>query len=84
MRRLLNILVFLSLSLTVFAQEETRVVDSLLGVLPSQEGREKVETMIKLSKAFFDFSFDDCVDWGEKAIMEAKSQGYTDLEADAN
>ena len=36
-----------------------------------QEGREKVETMMELSKAFFDFSFDDCIDWGEKAIKEA-------------
>lgn len=84
MKRFLVILVFFCLSLTVFAQEETRVVDSLLGVLPSQEGREKVETMMELSKVFSDYSFDECVDWGEKAIMEAKSQGYTDLEADAN
>ena len=71
MKRLLNILVFLCLSLAMLAQEETRVVDSLLSVLPSQEGREKVETMMELSYAFFDFSFDDCIDWGEKAIAEA-------------
>lgn len=71
MKRWINILVFLCLSLAVFAQEETRVVDSLLSVLPSQEGREKVESMMELSKMFFDFSFDDCINWGEKAIEEA-------------
>lgn len=84
MKRLFAILSFLMLILVASAQEEMRAVDSLESVMAQQEGREKVETMIKLSKAFFDFSFDDCVDWGEKAIMEAKSQGYTDLEADAN
>ena len=83
MKRLLNILVFLCLSTTMLAQEETRVVDSLLSVLPSQEGREKVETMMRLSEAFYDFSFDDCVDWGEKAIEEARALGFDDLEADA-
>ena len=71
MKRWINILVFLCLSLVAFAQEETRVVDSLLSVLPSQEGREKVESMMELSKVFFDFSFDDCINWGEKAIIEA-------------
>ena len=59
------------------------MVDSLLEVLPSKEGREKVETMMKLSKAFFDYSFDDCIDWGERAITEAERLGYNDLEADA-
>ena len=58
-------------------------MDSLLSVLPSQEGREKVETMMELSKAFFDYSFDDCVDWGEKAIEEAHALGLSDLEANA-
>lgn len=58
-------------------------MDSLLSVLPSQEGRKKVETMMELSTAFFDFSFDDCIDWGEKAIKEAHAMGFVDLEADA-
>lgn len=71
MKRVINILVFLCLSLMTFAQEETRVVDSLRSVLVRQEGHEKVETMIELSKAFFELSFDDCIDWGEKAIEEA-------------
>lgn len=71
MKRLINILVFLCLSLMTFAQKETRVVDSLRSVLVGQEGHEKVETMIELSKAIFELSFDDCIDWGEKAIEEA-------------
>ena len=83
MKRWLAILSFLVLVMTASAQEEMRVVDSLESVMAQQEGREKVETMIKLSKAFFDFSFDDCVDWGEKAITEAHTRDLTDLEADA-
>ena len=83
MKRLLLIVVFAVFSTWAFAQEETRVVDSLENVLTTQHGRDKVETMIELSKAFFDFSFDDCVNWGEKAIKEAKCLGYADLEAEA-
>lgn len=71
MKRLFNILVFLFLVSFVFAQDETKVIDSLESVIAKQEGREKVETMMELSKAFFDYSFDDCIDWGEKAIEEA-------------
>ena len=83
MKRLANILLFLCLSLPAFAQESTRVVDSLESIVSKQEGRERIETMLELSEAFFDLSFDDCIAWGEKAINEAKSQGYADLEADA-
>lgn len=84
MKRLVNILVFCCLSFSVFAQEETHIVDSLLNVLPVQEGREKVLTMIELTWEFYDISFDDCIDWGEKAIAEAQALGYDDLEAKAN
>ena len=83
MKRWLAILSFLSLALVASAQEEMRVVDSLESVMVQQEEREKIETMMELSKAFFDFSFDDCIDWGEKAIEEAHALGFTDLEADA-
>lgn len=72
MKRLLNILVFFCLSLGAFAQEETRVIDSLEYVVAKQEGREKIETMMELSRAFVDFSFDDCINWGERAIEEAE------------
>ena len=71
MKRLINILVFICLPLMAFAQEEMREIDSLESIMAKQEGREKVETMMELSKAFFDFSFDDCINWGEKAIIEA-------------
>ena len=80
----IGIAVLLLLSLMGFAQEETRVVDSLLDVLPSQQGREKVLTMIELTWEFYDVSYDDCIDWGEKAIKEAQEQGLADLEAKAN
>ncbi len=65
------ILVFLGLRVFVFAQERTQTIDSLENVMAKQEGREKVETMMELSKAFFGYSFDDCIAWGERAIEEA-------------
>ena len=76
MKRLINILVFCCLTLPALAQEETSVVDSLLNVLPTQEGRDKVLTMIELTWEFYDVSYDDCIDWGEKAIKEAQNQGF--------
>ena len=84
MKRLFNILVCIALSSIAMAQTNTHVVDSLRGVLPTQEGREKVLTMIELTWEFYDISYDDCIDWGEKAIAEAHSLGYADLEAKAN
>jgi tetratricopeptide (TPR) repeat protein len=83
MKRVFNILILSFLTTFVFAQDETRVIDSLESVMSKQEGREKVETMIELSKAFFDFSFDDCVDWSEKAIHLSQEAGDVELEADA-
>ena len=83
MKRLFNILILLFLTTFTFAQDETRVIDSLESVMAKQEGREKVLSMIELSKAFFDFSFDDCVDWSEKAIQLSQEIGDVELEADA-
>lgn len=84
MKRSLSTLILLLLTSFVFAQDEISAIDSLESIMAKQEGRDKVLTMIELSKAFFDFSFDDCINWGEKAIAEAKNHGYKDLEADAN
>ena len=84
MKRLLNILILLFLTTFSFAQEETQIIDSLESVMAKQEGREKVLTMIELSKAFFDFSFDDCIDWSEKAIQFSHEIGDKELEADAH
>ena len=84
MKRLLNILVFFVLPFVAMAQLDTRVVDSLEAVLPNQEGRDKVLTMIELTWEFYDVSYDDCLDWGEQAIQEAHNQGLADLEAKAN
>lgn len=83
MKRLMLIVVFAVFSTWTFAQEETRVVDSLHSVLSTQEGREKVETMIELTWEFYDVSYDDCLDWGEKAIREAQRLGFADLDARA-
>ncbi len=83
-RFLSTIGVFFVLALAVSAQEEMRVVDSLGSVLATQEGREKVLTMIELTWEFYDVSFDDCIRWGEKAIKEANALGYKDLEAKSN
>lgn len=83
MKRLLLILSFAVCSTWVFAQEGTSVVDSLRNIVTTQEGGDKVKTMIELTWEFYDISFDDCIDWGEKAINEAQRLGLTDLEADA-
>ena len=61
-----------------FAQMDTRIVDSLENILPTQEGREKVLTMIELTWEFYPISFDDCINWGEKAMKEAQNQGLAD------
>ena len=84
MKRLFHILVFFCFSLTVFAQEETRAIDSLQDVMRYQEGHEKVLTMMELSRVFFDFSFDDCIDWSEKAIQLAHETHDVELDGDAN
>lgn len=72
MKRWFNILVFLCIGISCLGQDETRVIDSLENVMAKQEGRERIETMLELSRAFFDVSYDDCLSWGEKAIVEAK------------
>ena len=58
MKRFLSIVSFLLLVLATYGQEEMRVVDSLESAIAQQEGRERVKTMMELSKAFFDFSFE--------------------------
>ena len=83
MKRLFGILVFVCLPLVSFTQDDTHVVDSLLSVVENQEGREKIKTMIELTWEFYDISFDDCLNWGERAIKGALNLGYEDLEADA-
>ena len=71
MKRWLFIVSLFVSSISSFAQDEMRTIDSLESVMAKQEGREKVETMIELSYAFFEFSFDDCINWGERAIEDA-------------
>ena len=83
MKRLLNILILLFLTTFCFAHEETRAVDSLLSVMAKQEGYERAETMQELSRAFADFSFDDCIYYGEKAIQESALVGDNGLLAQA-
>lgn len=83
MSRWINILVLVLLAATGMSQE-TRIVDSLQDVLATQEGCEKVKTMMELTWEFYDISFDDCIAWGEKAIKEANALGFDDLEAKAN
>ena len=83
MRLWLNILVFFCLTIGVYAQDEMRVIDSLENVMAKQEGKERVETMLELSRAFVDFSFDDCISWGERAIMESKNLQDDELVAKA-
>lgn len=83
MKRILYILVFMCLSYTLTAQEDTRVVDSLERLMATQLGTERIETMIRLSEAFYDVSFDDGIAWGEKAMRLSREMGDIELEAEA-
>lgn len=83
MKRWLFIVSFFAFTISAFAQDEMRTIDSLESVMVKQEGREKVETMIELSRTFVVFSFDDCISWGEKAIKEAKRLQDEELMAKA-
>lgn len=65
-------MIFLGLSLVAAGQQETRMVDSLLRAISSQEGENRVVSMSELSRAFEEISFDDCLFYGEKAIVEAE------------
>lgn len=83
MKRLLLILAFVIGSTWCFAQDDMRVVDSLENVLVSQQGSEKIKTMIQMVWAFYDVAFDEGIDWGEKAIQMAQEIGESELEAEA-
>ncbi|MBR5036871.1 MAG: tetratricopeptide repeat protein [Prevotella sp.] len=83
MKRLLLILSFCLLSSWAVAQDDTRVIDSIRSAMAKQEGYERAETMQELSRAFADFSFDECVSFGEKAIQESARVGDKGLLAQA-
>ena len=83
MKRLFNILFFLFFTSFIFAQEETRVIDSLESVLRTQQGTERIKTMIQMVWAFYDVSFDDGINWGEKARQLAHDSCDVELEAQA-
>ena len=61
MKRWLAILILVFMASLAYAQDETRVIDSLESVMAKQVGEEKVRTMLQLVDAFYDVSFDDCV-----------------------
>ena len=83
MRRLHAIVLFLLFALAASAQEEMRVVDSLESVVVTQQGAERIKTMIQMVWAFYDVSFDDGIEWGEKAMRLARESGELELEAQA-
>ena len=81
---IVHIILMVLFASTAFAQSEMRTIDSLEQAVASQKGREKVETMLELSKAFYDVSFDDCISVGEAAIAESKKLKDKSLEAEAH
>ena len=83
MKRLLLILPFVVFSTWAIAQDDMAVIDSLENVLVTQQGTERIETMIQLVSAFYDVSFDDGIEWGEKSVRLAREMNATELEADA-
>ena len=84
MKRVFNILIFLCLASKAFNQEvDIRVIDSIQSAMANQEGYERAETMQELSRTFVDFSFEDCIYFGEKAIQESVLVGDKGLLAQA-
>ena len=83
MKRLLLILSIVFCSTWTFAQDDTHVVDSLENALTTQQGYERIKTMIQMVWAFYDVSFDDGIAWGEKAIQLSHEAGDVGLEAEA-
>ena len=83
MKRWMLILALLLGATWCFAQDETHVVDSLENVLTTQQGSERIKTMIQMVWAFYDVSFDDGIEWGEKAMRLAHESGEPELEAQA-
>ncbi len=83
MKQLLLILPFVVFSTWAIAQDDMAVIDSLENVLVTQQGTERIETMIQLVSAFYDVSFDDGIEWGEKSVRLAREMNATELEADA-
>ena len=82
--RIVHIILMMLLASTAFAQSEIWIIDSLEQAAASQKGREKVETMLELSRAFYDVSFDDCISVSEAAIAESKELKDKLLEAEAH
>lgn len=82
--RIVHIILMVLFASTAFAQSEIRTIDSLQQAAASQKGREKVKTMLELSKAFYDVSFDDCISVGEAAVIESKKLKDKQLEAEAH
>lgn len=77
-------MVFIVLSVSTYSQQvETQKIDSLQEVMAKQEGVEKVETMMEYSRALAEVSFDECIQWGEKAIVEATQLQNDELVAKA-
>lgn len=72
MKRVFNILILSFLTTFIFAQDETRVIDSIQAVLKSQEGPDKVVSLAELSRAYSVVSYEDCISCGEAAVKEAK------------
>jgi Tetratricopeptide repeat. len=66
-----------------FSSERFSTVDSLNEVISAQSGRDKIMSMIALTKSFSDISLDESIEAGEAAIKEANAFGFKDLEAKA-
>ena len=81
--RIVHIILMVLLVSTAFAQTEMQTIDSLKQAIASQSGREKVKTMLELSRVFYDVSSDDCISVGEAAIAESKKLKAKSLEAES-
>lgn len=81
-----RIVFLLSLSLSwmlTYADISYESLDSLISVVETQRGEQRVRSMMALSRSFMALSADEGLSWGDAAVTSAHALGDMALEADA-
>ncbi len=78
MKKTIAILLLTYISLTAFA-ENISAIDSLKTSISKTSGIKKIELLIKLSEAYRNVMFDDCIVNGQKAVILAQKINRPDL-----
>lgn len=81
-RNALLLLLTLS-SVLMHASADYEDLDSIMSVVETQNGEERVRSMMTLSRSFMSLSAEEGLAWGDNAVSEAHALGNMALEADA-